>query len=351
MTTPWWQQPVVPLDAGRLAQALAREAQLTKPAGSLGRLEQVAVTLASLQRRGAPSLERIWISVFAADHGIAVEGVSAFPQEVTGQMLANFAQGGAAISVLARHLGAPLELIDLGLAHEIAPLPGVRHLNIAAGTASFLHGAAMTAAQCDAALRVGQEAVQRAVEDGAELFIGGEMGIGNTSSACALSALLLDQPVSELVGLGTGLTALGLRHKSRIIERAVAHHRPHANDAFETLRRVGGLEVAALAGAYVAAAQNGLPVLVDGYISTAAALCAVRMNSDVRRWLLYSHRGAEPGHRFLLQELDAEPLLSLDLRLGEASGAALAVPLLQAACRLHNEMATFAEAAVSGSLV
>ena len=207
----------------------------------------------------------------------------------------------------------------------------------------------MTVAECDAALSAGQEAVQRAVEDGAELFIGGEMGIGNTSSACALSALLLDQPVSQLVGLGTGLTALGLRHKTRVIERAVAHHRPHANDALETLRRVGGLEVAALAGAYIAAAQNGLPVLVDGYISTAAALCAVRMNADVRSWLFYSHRGAEPGHRLLLQALDAEPLLALDLRLGEASGAALAVPLLQAACRLHNEMATFAEAAVSGS--
>ncbi|OWL90181.1 nicotinate-nucleotide--dimethylbenzimidazole phosphoribosyltransferase [Halopseudomonas aestusnigri] len=345
----WWQHPAQPVDRGRLAQALAREAQLTKPAGSLGRLEQIAATLASLQRRAAPRLERIWISIFAADHGIATEGVSAFPQEVTGQMLANFARGGAAISVLARHLNAPLELVDLGLAHAVAPLPGVRHLGIAAGTESFLHGAAMTAAQCDAALSAGQEAVQRAVEDGAELFIGGEMGIGNTSSACALSALLLDQPVSELVGLGTGLTALGLRHKTRVIERVVAHHRPHANDALETLRRVGGLEVAALAGAYIAAAQKGLPVLVDGYISTAAALCAVRMNADVHSWLFYSHRGAEPGHRLLLQALDAEPLLALDLRLGEASGAALAVPLLQAACRLHNEMATFAEAAVSGS--
>ena len=346
----WWQQPAQPVDRGRLAQALAREAQLTKPAGSLGRLEQVAVTLASLQRRGAPSLERLWISIFAADHGIAVEGVSAYPQEVTGQMLANFAHGGAAISVLARHLGAPLELIDLGLAHEIAPLPGVRHLNIAAGTASFLHGAAMTVAECDAALQAGADAIERAMADGAELFIGGEMGIGNTSSACALSALLMNRSVAELVGVGTGLSPLALRHKTKVIAQAVAHHRPHANDAFETLRRVGGLEVAALAGAYIAAAQNGLPVLVDGYICTAAALCAVRMNAQVRSWLFYSHRGAEPGHRVLLQALDAEPLLALDLRLGEASGAALAVPLLQAACRLHNEMATFAEAAVSGSL-
>lgn len=346
----WWQQPVQPVDMGRRAQALAREAQLTKPAGSLGRLEQVAVTLASLQRRGAPSLERLWISIFAADHGIAGEGVSAYPQEVTGQMLANFAHGGAAISVLARHLDAPLELIDLGLAHEIAPLPGVRHLNIAAGTESFLHGPAMTVAECDAALQAGAGAIERAAADGAELFIGGEMGIGNTSSACALSALLMNRPVAELVGVGTGLSPLALRHKTKVIERAVAHHRPYASEAFEALRRVGGLEVAALAGAYIAAAQQGIAVLVDGYITTAAALCAVRMNPDVAGWLLYSHRGAEPGHRLLLQELDAEPLLSLDLRLGEASGAALAVPLLQAACRLHNEMATFAEAAVSGSL-
>lgn len=350
MTARWWQQPAQPVDMGRRAQALAREAQLTKPAGSLGRLEQVAATLASLQRRSTPGLERLWISIFAADHGIAAEGVSAFPQEVTGQMLANFAHGGAAISVLARHLSAPLELIDLGLAHEIAPLPGVRHLNLAAGTASFLHGPAMTVAECDAALQAGADAIERAAADGAELFIGGEMGIGNTSSTCALSALLLDRPVAELIGVGTGLSPLALRHKTKVVERAVAHHRAHASDAVEALRRVGGLEIAALAGACIAAAQQGIPVLVDGYISTAAALCAVRMNADVRPWLLYSHRSAEPGHRLLLQELDAEPLLALDLRLGEASGAALAVPLLQAACRLHNEMATFSEAAVSGSL-
>ena len=349
MNGTWWQAAARVPDAGRRAQALARQLQLTKPQGSLGRLEQLAVTLAGLQGRSDPSVERIWISIFAADHGIAQEGISAFPQEVTGQMLANFAQGGAAISVLARHLGAELELLELGLVQESVPLPGVRQLRIAAGTENFLHQPAMTSVQCAHALLAGREALQRALEKGADLFIGGDMGIGNTSSACALACLLLDQPAKRLVGAGTGMKDSGLQHKTQIIETALKLHRPMVDSPLEALTRVGGLEIAGLAGAYIAAAQEGMPVLVDGYICTAAALCAVRMNPGIAPWLLYSHRSAETCHQELLDALDAEPLVSLEMRLGEGSGAALVVPLLQAACRLHNQMATFQEAAVSGS--
>jgi len=346
----WWQAAARVSDGGRRAQALTRQTQLTKPQGALGRLEQLAVNLAGLQGRSQPSVERIWISIFAADHGIAQEGVSAYPQEVTGQMLANFVQGGAAISVLARHLGAELELLDLGLAHEVAALPGVRHLKIAAGTANFRHQSAMTNVQCAHALLAGRDAVLRSVENRMDLFVGGDMGIGNTSSACALACMLLNQPVERLVGAGTGMKSGGLQHKIRVIEDALKLHRPHIKSPLDALTRVGGLEIAALAGAYVAAAQEGVPVLVDGYICCAAALCATRMNPGVAPWLMYSHRSAEPCHQQLLDALDAEPLVALEMRLGEASGAAVAVPLLQAACRLHNEMATFQEAAVSGSL-
>ncbi|MEH6491259.1 nicotinate-nucleotide--dimethylbenzimidazole phosphoribosyltransferase [Halopseudomonas sp.] len=346
----WWQAAARSPDGGRRAQALARQTQLTKPLGALGRLEQLAVTLAGLQGRSQPAVERIWISIFAADHGIAEEGVSAYPQEVTGQMLANFAQGGAAISVLARHLGAELELLELGLVHEVGPLPGVRQLKIAPGTANFRQQPAMTSVQCAHALLAGREAVQRSIEKRADLFIGGDMGIGNTSSACALACLLLDQPVARLVGAGTGMKGGGLQHKTRVIEAALKLHRPHIDSPLEALTRVGGLEIAALAGAYIAAAQEGIAALVDGYICSAAALCAQRMNPGVAPWLLYSHRSAEPCHQELLDALDAEPLLAMEMRLGEASGAAVAVPLLQSACRLHNEMATFQEAAVSVSL-
>lgn len=350
MNGSWWQNTVRAVDGGRRAQALARQTQLTKPQGALGRLEQVAVDLAGLQGRSQPAVERIWISIFAADHGVAQDSVSAFAQEVTGQMLANFAHGGAAINVLARHLGAELELLELGLAHDIAPLPGVRRLQIAAGTANFRQQSAMTSTQCMNALWAGREALLRSIDKGAELFIGGDMGIGNTSSACALACLLLDRPAARLVGAGTGMKDAGLKHKIWVIEQALKLHRPQVKSPLDALTRVGGLEIAALAGAYIAAAQEGMPVLVDGYICCAAALCASRMNPGIAPWLFYSHRSAEPCHQVLLDALDAEPLVALEMRLGEGSGAAVAVPLMQAACRLHNEMATFQEAAVSGRL-
>jgi nicotinate-nucleotide--dimethylbenzimidazole phosphoribosyltransferase len=347
MSEQWWLQGCQALDMLARNQAQARQQQLTKPAGSLGQLEQLAIQLAAMQGNPRPLIERLWISVFAGDHGVVAEGVSAFPQAVTGQMLRNFVAGGAAISVLAKQLGATLEVIDLGTAVPLEALRGVRHLQVGAGTQNFLQGPAMTPAQASIALAAGRDSVQRAREAGSQLFIGGEMGIGNTTSATALACLLLECPALELVGPGTGLDNAGVAHKAAVIEAALELHRPAIREAGEALQRLGGFEIAALTGAYLACAQQGITALVDGFICSVAALVAVRLNPHCRDWLLFAHRSAEPGHRRVLEELQAEPLLDLGLRLGEGSGAALAVPLLQLACSLHNQMATFAEAAVA----
>ncbi|WP_374438754.1 nicotinate-nucleotide--dimethylbenzimidazole phosphoribosyltransferase [Pseudomonas panipatensis] len=347
MSLQWWRQPCQPFDHVARDKAAARQDQLTKPRGALGRLEELSIHLAGLQGRERPTLDRLWIALFAADHGVVAEGISAYPQAVTGEMLRNFVRGGAAISVLARDLDAHLEVIDLGTAVPLEPLPGVLHLMVGAGTLNFTREPAMTAAQCLIALEAGRESARRAQQADSELFIGGEMGIGNTTSAAALACALLGEPAATLVGPGTGLDARGVVHKAAVIERALALHGAHCADPFEALCRLGGFEVAALVGAYLTCAQKGITVLVDGFICSAAALCAVRLNPQCREWLLFAHAGAEPGLRRVLAALEAQPLLDLGLRLGEGSGAALAVPLLRQACRLHREMATFAEAAVS----
>jgi len=347
MTQSWWLNPCKAVDRQALQDAEQLQQQLTKPAGSLGQLETLAVQLAGLQGRLKPSVNQLWIGIFAGDHGVVAEGVSAFPQEVTGQMLRNFVNGGAAISVLARQLQARLEVVDLGTVTPSLNLPGVRHLHLGPGTANFARGPAMTPAQGVQALQAGRDTVLRALAEGAELFIGGEMGIGNTTAASALACALLDCPVAQLTGPGTGLDTAGVSHKTQVIERALALHAAQRGDPLQTLFNLGGFEIAALVGAYLACAQEGLAVLVDGFICSVAALIAVRLNPACREWLLFGHRGAEPGHRHVLQTLNAQPLLDLGLRLGEGSGAALAVPLLRLACDLHGQMATFAEAAVA----
>ncbi|RDZ29566.1 nicotinate-nucleotide--dimethylbenzimidazole phosphoribosyltransferase [Lysobacter silvisoli] len=328
------------------AQALARQDRLTKPPGSLGALEAAAVRLAALQRTEQPSLQRVWISVFAADHGVAAEGVSAFPQAVTGEMVRNFASGGAAISVLARELGARLDVVNLGTVNDPGDIPGVRRVVLAPCSGNVCVEPAMSEPQLRAALQAGADSVRLALAANAQLYIGGEMGIANTTAATALSCALLDLAPAQLAGAGTGLDAAGIAHKAAVIERALARH-ADARDARERLRCLGGFEIAALAGAYIAAAQAALPVLVDGFIATAAALAATRLNPGVRDWLLYAHRSHERGHAALLDALGAQPLLALDMRLGEGSGAAVAVPTLRLACALHAGMATFDQAGVS----
>lgn len=348
MDIDWINTVALTPDCKVMDEAHAWQRQLTKPPGSLGRLEEQAILLASLQGVVNPSLNRVRIVVFAADHGVAEEGVSAFPREVTVEMVRNFSVGGAAISVLARQLDAQLEVVDVGTVIDPGALDGVVSQRVASGSANFCQEPAMTREQLAESLQAGRDAVYRAQEAGTQLFIGGEMGIANTTAATALASALLQQPPVELAGPGTGLDNDGIKHKVAVIESALSLHREQLNEPTEILRHLGGLEIAALAGAFINASQNGMPVLVDGFIATAAALVAVRINPSIREWLIFAHTSAEPGHTAMIEALDAKPLLDMGMRLGEGSGAATAVPLLRFACALHNEMATFTEAGVSG---
>ncbi|MGV8961115.1 MAG: nicotinate-nucleotide--dimethylbenzimidazole phosphoribosyltransferase [Stenotrophomonas sp.] len=350
MTETWFQQRCALPSQLHRQRALERQQQLTKPAGALGRLEEVAIALAALQARDRPQATQVPVIVFAADHGVVAQGVSAYPAEVTVQMLHNFAGGGAAISVLARALGLPLHVRDVGT-RAVEPIAGVVADKCRYGTADFSVAAAMEADELEQALAAGARAVEDACLEGVDLLVFGEMGIGNTTAAAALAAVLGPLPQEALVGAGTGLDATRIQHKQAVVARALALHTDAIAaapvPAFEALRRLGGLEIAAMSGAMIAAAQRGIAVLVDGFIVSSAALAAVRLNPDVRDWLLFSHRSAERGHGMVLDALHAEVLLQLDLRLGEGSGAALALPLVRLACALHNDMATFAEAAVA----
>lgn len=347
MNLHWLTQAAQAVDETARAAAETRQGQLTKPPGALGQLEALAIRLAAMQGREKPQIGQVYISVFAGDHGVAAEGVSAFPQAVTAEMVKNFARGGAAISVLAKQLGATLEVVNLGTAFDTGELPSVLQCNLGKGTANFTQTAAMTESQLAAALQAGSDSAARAAKSGATLFIGGEMGIANTTAAAALACALLNLNPQQLAGPGTGLDQAGVQHKAAVVARALALHEAHLDDPLEVLRRLGGFEIAALTGAFIGCAQRGIPVLVDGYITTAVALLAVRIQPGVADWLMYAHRSAEPGHILMLDALHAEPLLQLGMRLGEGSGAAVAVPLLQLACALHNGMATFAEAGVS----
>ncbi|MBQ0746013.1 MAG: nicotinate-nucleotide--dimethylbenzimidazole phosphoribosyltransferase [Marinobacter sp.] len=345
-----WTTPPRQPEARFFEQAARRQSVLTKPTGSLGKLENVAVQLAGLQGTDTPTLDRIQISVFVGDHGICEEGISAYPQAVTAQMIANFASGGAAVSVLAKSLGAELEVVNLGTVSDVEPdLPGVIDARIAPCTRNFVAIDAMTTEQVCAALNHGDAAAQRASDKGCQLFIGGEMGIGNTTSATAVACALMEKNPMKLTGPGTGLDIAGVRHKAEVIILAIQRHDndDDGQDAMAVLKAFGGFEIAALAGAIAGCAARSIPVLIDGYIVSVAALIAVRQQPDIRPWLLFAHRSAEPGHQAILAALNAEPLLDLGMRLGEGSGAAVAVPLLRIACELHNGMASFTDAGVS----
>jgi nicotinate-nucleotide--dimethylbenzimidazole phosphoribosyltransferase len=335
------------ISAEHAAAAKQRQSLLTKPPGALGALENLAIRLAGMQASFTPTIANVRIVVFAADHGVAAEGVSAFPQAVTVEMLRNFARGGAAINVLARELAADLEVVDVGTVSDGGVLSGVIRQRAGAGTANFVDGAAMTEAQLQLALAAGLQAAERAAASAVQLFVGGEMGIGNTTSAAALACALLNREPAAIAGPGTGLDAQGVRRKIAVVERALALHQTDRAEAYDALRCLGGFEIAALVAAYIACAQRGMPVLVDGFIASIAALTAVRLNPGCADWFIYGHLSAEPAHCVVLRALDAEPLVNLGMRLGEGSGAAVAVPILRLACALHNSMATFAEAAVS----
>lgn len=350
MTHVWWQADCLAVNEKVKTEAQERQQVLTKPPGSLGRLEDVAITLASLTCDNRPMVKKPMITIFAGDHGVVAQGVSAFPQAVTVEMIRNFVKGGAAISALARFNDAQLKVVDCGTAFEIDFADEFDDLiskPIAAGTADLSQESAMTSEQLAQALCIGQQVAEQCKKDGIDLFIAGEMGIGNTTPAAALACAYLSQPAEVMTGRGTGIDDSGLQNKIKVIDQALSRQPFAELTADAVLQELGGFEIAAIAGAYIRCAQLGIPVLVDGFITTAAALAACKMNPQTLDWLIFSHQSQEQGHKVMLDALHAKPLLDLDLRLGEGSGAGVAIPLLRQACALHNEMATFAEAAIS----
>jgi nicotinate-nucleotide--dimethylbenzimidazole phosphoribosyltransferase len=335
-----------PIDGAARDAALARQAQLLKPPGSLGRLEEVAVWVAGVTGRVRP-VPRTRVVIAAADHGVAAEGVSAFPQEVTGQMLGAFGAGFAAITVLARHAGADVVLVDAGV---IAPPDGVAGIDVGlpAPSRNLAVEPALAVDEVRSALRAGREIAARAAADGVDLLIGGEMGIANTTPAACLTAALCGLDAAAVVGRGTGVDDAGLQRKRAVIEQALALHvEAAAGDPIELLRRLGGGELAVLCGLALGAGEHGLGLICDGVIATAAIAVAAELAPSLGDRLLAGHRSVEPAHEHLLSRLGLRPLIELDLRLGEGSGAATALLLVQAACALHDGMATFAEAGVA----
>lgn len=318
----------------------------TKPLGSLGRLEALAHQIGMLQGSTTPVLRQPHALIFAGDHGLAQQGVSAFPQEVTWQMVANMLSGGAAISVLTRQHGIALKLVDCGVARLLPPHPDLLDYKVAPGTADASEHPAMSPEQCQAAISAGRRAVQ-AVPGNAILL--GEMGIGNTSSAALLLARLSGQPIEACAGAGSGVHGAAMAHKLNVLQRTLQRH-ADAQSPLQALSALGGLEIAGMVGAVLQAAQEQRLIVVDGFVTSAAVLVAARLAPHVLQRCVFSHRSHEQGHRLMLEELGATPLLQLDMRLGEGSGAALAWPLLESACRILRDMASFDSAQVSGQL-
>ncbi len=340
-------QQILPLDESAMQAARSRQDRLTKPRGSLGRLEELSIRLAGMQAKPFPSVERKAVIVMAADHGVALEGVSAYPPEVTAQMVLNFLRGGAAINVLARQAGARVTVVDIGIAAELEPLPGLVQCKVMPGTRNQAQGPAMTRTEAEQALQVGVDVLNEEAARGLDLVATGDMGIGNTTPSSAIAAVLTGLPVAQVVGRGTGIDDQTLERKIRVVDQSLKVNQPDPKDAMDVLHKVGGLEIAGLAGVMIAAASHRIPVVVDGFISTAAAMIAVGLAPRVRDYLIAAHQSVEIGHQALLKHLNLVTLLDLNLRLGEGTGAALAFHLVEASTRILREMATFDEAGVS----
>lgn len=336
------------LDEAAMAAARARQDQLTKPPGSLGRLEELSVQVAGITGQLNPPLVNKVVFTFAGDHGVTAEGVSAYPAEVTPQMVYNFVRGGAAINVLARHVGARVVIADLGVAADLEPHEAIVGRKVAYGTRNMAQGPAMTRAQAAQAIEAGIEIFEaEAAARGVDLAATGDMGIGNTTPSSAIVAAFTRRPVAEVTGRGTGVDEAGWQRKVGTIERALAVNQPDPTDALDVLAKVGGFEIGGLAGVILAGAAHRVPVVIDGFISGAAALIAAGLAPAVKPFLIAAHRSVEIGHRAMLEHLGVTPLFDLDLRLGEGTGAALAFPLVEAAVKILTEMATFAEAGVA----
>ncbi|WP_296971228.1 nicotinate-nucleotide--dimethylbenzimidazole phosphoribosyltransferase [Tepidanaerobacter sp. EBM-38] len=343
-------QQIKPLDEEVMKKTQARLDDLTKPAGSLGMLENIAKQIAGITGNVVPELPKKAAILMAGDHGILKEGVAPFPQEVTPQMVLNFVNGGAAMSVLTRHENAKLYVVDIGVASDLPDVPNIINRKVAYGTKNMAEGPAMTYEEATQAIEVGIDIAEMAIKEGAGIIAIGEMGIGNTSPSSAIIATYSNLPVEDVVGRGTGVDDERLKIKIAAIEKALMVNKPNPKNPLDVLSKVGGLEIAGLTGVILACAANRVPVIIDGFISGAAAVIAKEMSPLAANYMLGSHLSEEPGHKVILDFLGIKPILMLNMRLGEGTGAALAMNIVDASLKILKEMATFSEAGVSSKL-
>jgi nicotinate-nucleotide--dimethylbenzimidazole phosphoribosyltransferase len=338
---------IKPVNPELLAQAQTRLDNKTKPLGSLGRLEEFARRVTAISGSQQPDIMKKVIFTFAGDHGIVEEGVSLFPKEVTPQMVFNFLAGGAGVNVLARHVGAEVRVVDVGVDFDFENAAGMLHRKVARGTRNFAKGPAMTRDEALAALQVGIDLADECKNEGVGLVGTGEMGIGNTSPSSAIIAAISGKAVAEVTHRGTGISDSALFNKIYVIKKGLEINHPDPTDPLDVLSKVGGLEIAAIAGLVLGCAANSIPVVIDGFISTAGALIASELHPHVRDYIFAAHESVEIGHHFMLERIGARPILDLGFRLGEGTGAALAMGLIEAGVKVLNEMATFEQAGVS----
>ncbi len=343
-------ESISPVNGEVMENTQKRLDSLTKPPGSLGIMEHIAKRMAGITSEVKPELPEKTCILMAGDHGVVEEGVSPYPQEVTPQMVMNFINGGAAMSVLTKHAGSDLIIVDIGVADDLPDMPFLFKRKVAYGTANMCKGPAMKREQAIKAVEVGIEVVEDCIKNGAGLIGTGEMGIGNTSPSTAIISLYARKPVEEVVGRGTGADDDRLKVKIAAIKKAIEVNKPEIKDPIDVLSKVGGLEIAGLAGVILGASANRVPVVIDGFISGAAAVIATAIKPEVKDYLIASHLSEEPGHRAMLDYLDIKPMLHMNMRLGEGTGAALAMNIIDASLKILNEMSTFAEAGVSEAI-
>ncbi|MBI5326961.1 MAG: nicotinate-nucleotide--dimethylbenzimidazole phosphoribosyltransferase [Deltaproteobacteria bacterium] len=328
-------------------KAQSRLDNLTKPQGSLGRLEEFAARVVAINENIKPALNKKAIFTFAGDHGVAEEGVSAFPKEVTPQMVLNFLRGGAGINVLARHSGAEVVVVDIGVDYEFGNVKGLCHRKVIRGTTNIRKGPAMSMDEAIKCMEVGIELADEYAKKGYHIFGTGEMGIANTTPSSAIAAVFSKRTVEEVTGKGTGINDDTFKNKVRVIEDAIKINKPNQKDPLDVLAKLGGAEIAGIAGLILGAAANRIPVVIDGFISTAGALLAYELCHTVRDYMFAAHTSVERGHWIMLEKMDLKPILNLNMRLGEGTGAALGISLIEAGVKIYNEMATFGDAGVS----
>jgi len=338
---------IAPVPSERLKQAQRHMDSLTKPQGSLGRLEELGTRYAAINGIPFPKVEKKCIYLFSGDHGVVEENVSAYPQEVTAQMVKNFLNGGAAINVLAKHMKTEVVVIDMGVNHDFKGIPGLIHRKIALGTGNMRQGPCMTRKQAENAIDVGLELADAAKKQKVDIIGTGDMGIGNTSPSSAILSVLGGVPPNKTTGRGTGIDDKSWEHKVSVIAEAINVNRPDPEDPIDVLAKVGGYEIAGIVGLILGSASNPTPIVIDGVISVAAAVIAQQLNKNVKDYLFTSHKSSEPGCEIGFQLLEQRPLLDLGMRLGEGTGAVIAMNLLEAGTKIYSEMATFENAGVS----